>query len=263
MLVVALGVTAELVVPRLLQAQRVEEYSALVGELRQTVSEQAHPHTTLHAATALTYVRHTEGLSVVQAVELLASPVAPEEVTTVADEDVTDELIEELRQSIATVNTEVKQTQHAIVTETERQEFVSQIMAAMLPVLQQTAAAIDDHLAAVEHAGAKAKEDIAERTSLAAMNVRDSAAGDDIAQIQGRIAAYVVAGEASLESHAAVVKAEEEEAEAKRKAEEEAAKRKSSAGSGGGSSCLKYVSTWYGGSRLVTVPCRYLRGGPG
>lgn len=255
MLVVALGVTAELVVPRLLQAQRVEEYSALIGELRQAVSEKAHPHTTMHAATALTYVRHTEGLSVAQAVELLASPVAPEEVTTVADEDVTDGLIEELRQSIATVNTEVEQTQHAIVTETERQEFVSQIMAAMLPVLQQTAAAIDDYLAAVEHAAAKAKEDIAERTSLAAMNVRDSAAGDDIAQIQGRIAAYVVAGEASLESHAAVVKAEEE-AEAKRKAEEEAAKRKSSAGSGGGGSCLKYVSTWYGGSRLVTVPCR-------
>lgn len=339
-LVVALGVTAAAVVPRVLHSQRVEEYTELADQLRAIVNERAEVETTLNAATVLTHVRHSEALSVAhavaalgesdepmlpaeqaqllgetgasaadelgaldvgdapldgadqvltlayieakaaeeqaraaaeeagdevpepelaasladldvdQAIWLLASPVAPDEVTTVADEDVTDELIEELRQSIATVNAEVEQTQHAIVTETERQEFVSQTMAAMLPVLQQTAAAIDDYLAAVEEQAAKAEEDVAARTASAAANVRDSASGQDVAQIQGRIASYVVAGEASIASHAAVVKAEAE-AEAKRQAE---AAEKSSAGGSG--VCTRYVSTWYGGSRLILVPCR-------
>ncbi len=345
-LVVALGITAAVVVPRMLQAQRVEEYTALVGELRLAVTEQAWAQTTLEAATVLTYVHHSEALSVAhavaalgesgepmlpaeqaallgqtgsaaaeelgsldeqaapadgahevltlayveakaaeeqargeaeeagddvpepvlatslaqlnvdQAIELLASPVEPEQVTAVADEDVTDELIEQMRASIAAVEQEIEATQQAIAAETERQEHVSETVVDMLPVLHETAAAIDDYLAAVEEQAAKAEDEVAAKTTSAAASVRDSATSDDVAQIQGRIASYVVAGEASLESHAAVVKAEEEAAEAKRKAEAEAARKRSSAGSGSGGSCLKYVSTWYGGSRLVTVPCR-------
>lgn len=90
---------------------------------------------------------------------------------------------------------EAQATQQAIAAEVERQELMSATVAAMLPALYETAAAIDTYLAAV-------------------------------------------------------VKAEEE-AEAKRQAE--AAKKSSAGGSG---VCTRYVSTWYGGSRLILVPCR-------
>lgn len=112
MLVVALGVTAAVVVPRVLQAQRAEEDTALADDLRVAVGEEARAHTTLHAATALTYVRHGEALSVAHAVAALGAsdgPMLPAEQTQLLGEtgtsatetpgpleDVTDELIEEL-----------------------------------------------------------------------------------------------------------------------------------------------------------------------
>lgn len=315
-LVVALGVTAAVVVPRMLHSQRVEEYSALAQDLQLLMEERAAAETTLNAATVLTYVRHSEALSVAgavaalgdsqepmipaaqaellgstgaqaaqeigavedvaipedgghevltvtyveakaaeqqagaeagdadqdgatvalpaslgglevdQVIELLAAPVVPEPVATVPDEDVTDELIEELRASIASAKKDVATTETLIEAEAARHELLSEAVVSMVPVLHETAAAIDDYLAAVEEQAAKAEEDVAAQTAAAASHVRDSATSDDVAALQGRIASFVAAGEASLTSHAAVVKAEEEAAEAKRKAEEEAAKQR-------------------------------------
>ena len=315
-LVVALGVTAAVVVPRMLHSQRVEEYSALAQDLQLLMEERAAAETTLNAATVLTYVRHSEALSVAgavaalgdsqepmipaaqaellgstgaqaaqeigavedvaipedgghevltvtyveakaaeqqagaeagdadqdgatvalpaslgglevdQVIELLAAPVVPEPVATVPDEDVTDELIEELRASIASAKKDVATTETLIEAEAAHHELLSEAVVSMVPVLHETAAAIDDYLAAVEEQAAKAEEDVAAQTAAAASHVRDSATSDDVAALQGRIASFVAAGEASLTSHAAVVKAEEEAAEAKRKAEEEAAKQR-------------------------------------
>ena len=349
-LVVALGVTAAVLVPRVLQSQRVEEYTALAEELQLLMDERAGAQTTLHAATVLTYVRHSEALSVAEAVaalgeskepmlpatqaellgatgesavqeigavedieapqdgrhevltvtyveakaaeeqaraeaedadqdvpaaalpasvgslevdqviELLAAPVEPELVTTVPDEDVTDELIDQMRESITAVKQDITVTEELLEGEVTRHEFLDETVASMVPVLHDTVAAIDDYLAAVEEQAAKAEEDVAAQTAKAAEHVRDSTDSDDVAALQGRIASYVAAGEASLVSHAAVVKAEEEAAEAKRKAEEEAAKKRaaekkkksSSDGWASGGLC-NYWSPMGGG--MYMAPC--------
>lgn len=342
--VVVLGVTAGIVVPQILHAQRVEEYAVLTDQLRAVMDERAEVETTLRAATALSYARHSEVLSaanavetlgdskepmlpashaaalgmvgasaaeelgpveepggessphtalatayvetreiqenarnaaieageeeptdvlpemfaeltVEQAIELIGDPVAAEPVKPVADDDVTDQEISVMQAQIALAKTEVEQLEAEVAQQLEHHQTVAEAAHMMLPVLQEAAAAVDDFLAAVEDEAAKAEDDVVEKTAAAAERVRDIADSTNLLELHGRIAAYVAAGEASLASHAEVVKAEQEAAEAKRKAEEEAAKKRASSSSGSGL-CTRYVSTWYGGSRLILAPCR-------
>lgn len=194
-------------------------------------------------------------LTVEQAVELIGVPVTPEQASTVAEEDVTDEDIAALQAELAAAEAELEQAEAAVAEQLKRHEAVAAAANIMLPTLQEAAAAIDEFLAAVEEEAAKAEDEVAQKTAAAAERVRESADSTDLSELHGRIAAYVAAGEESLTSHAAVVKAEEEAAEAKRKAEEEAAKKRSSSNAGN-KLCYRYVSTWYGGSRTVLTPCR-------
>ena len=57
--------------------RRVEEYTALTQELQLLMDERAQAQTTLHAATAMTYVRHSEALAVAQAVAALGDSDEP------------------------------------------------------------------------------------------------------------------------------------------------------------------------------------------
>lgn len=82
--VVVLGVTAGIVIPQIQRAQhaqRVEDYTALVEQLRDIYQSQAETETTLHAAAALAHTRHTEMLNAANAVEELGQapePMLPE-----------------------------------------------------------------------------------------------------------------------------------------------------------------------------------------
>gem|GEM_PF-6877255 len=312
--VVALGVTVGVVIPRVIHSQRVAEYTELVEELRLKMDELAEAETALQAATALTHARHSEALLVAnavavlgetqepilpaerteslkdvgtkaadaigtlgelvgsdeelqallttsfienieaekiaraaskeadedvpetavassfaeltidQAIELIATPISPEDVPVVADEDVTPELIVDLRTTIASVTDDIAHVQESIDSESDRQDFLNATVMSMWPALQETAASIHEYLAEVEAAAAKAEKDVAEETAKAAALVRDSSDAEDVLLLHGLIASYISASEISLTSHAEVVKAEE--AEAKRLAEERAAKER-------------------------------------
>src|SRR5690625_7222640 len=80
--VVALGVTVGVVIPRVIHSQRVAEYTELVEELRLKMDELAEAETALQAATALTHARHSEALLVANAVAVLGEtqePILPAE----------------------------------------------------------------------------------------------------------------------------------------------------------------------------------------
>src|SRR5690625_3404023 len=82
--VVALGVTVGVVIPRVIHSQRVAEYTELVEELRLKMDELAEAETALQAATALTHARHSEALLVANAVAVLGEtqePILPAERT--------------------------------------------------------------------------------------------------------------------------------------------------------------------------------------
>lgn len=163
-------------------------------------------------------------MTIDQAIQLIATPIEPEEVTTVPDEDVTVELIEEVKAAIDSVTDDIARTEQAVDAESERQELLSATVTSMLPALQETAAAIDEYLAAIEAQATKANTEVTKQAREAAERVRDIADATDVSLLHGSIAAYLSAGEATLADHARVVAAEEE-AEAKRIAQEAEANR--------------------------------------
>lgn len=346
-LVVVLGVSAGIAVPKMLHAQRVEEYTELAEQLRAVAAERAQVETTLHAAQALTHARHGEALTVAnavvalgetnepmlpadqaqelgqagttavealgplpdaqgddaphvtlasayvdvkaaedaeraqaeedggdlpeptmpaafadltleQAIDLLDAPVEPESVPTVADEDVTDEAIEQIQAVLEAAKNELAVSRQAVDAELALHQELVDTMEPVEVVLRDVANAIDDYLAAVEEEAAKATEDVATKTANAAQQVRDYADSGPVLDLPGAISAYVAAGQESLTSHADVVAAEKAAAEAKRKAEQEAAKKKaSSSGSGGGPAmCSRWQPNFFtGGSDLVWAEC--------
>lgn len=75
-LVAALVVTAAVVLPRVMQSQRVEECTALVAELQQAFDARAVAATTLEAALALTVAQHEEARGLAERVAALGD--APE-----------------------------------------------------------------------------------------------------------------------------------------------------------------------------------------
>lgn len=341
-LVVALGATAAIAVPRVLHSQRVEEYTELAEQLREFAAERAEVETTLYAAVALTHARHSEALSlanavaalgeadepmlpaeqaqhlgdtgaaaveklgplaevtgddepqviltnayvevkaadenaraaaqeagdvlpdatvpgavadltVEQAIDLLGAPVEPEAVPTVADENVTDEAIEQLQAALELAQSELAVARQAVDAELARHQELADAMNPVETALHEVAAAIDDYLAAVEEEAAKAEEDVAHKTATAAQHVRDSADSGALLDLPGAISAYIAAGQQSLTSHADVVAAEEAAAEAKRKAEREAAKKKSSSDGWASGGMCNYWSPMGGG--MYMAPC--------
>lgn len=162
------------------------------------------------------------GVDLGQAVQFIAAPISPSEVPIVSDDAVTAEDIEEIKSAIASVRADIERTQETIDAEVERQDFLGETLGSLLPVLQETAATIDEHAEAVQRDAAKADADVAKKTAEAAQHLQETADAEDVVLLKNSIAAYVSAGEASIASHAEVVRAEEE-AEARRLAEEQAA----------------------------------------
>lgn len=186
-------------------------------------------------------------MSINQARDLIARPIVPEKFTAVADEDITHELIEELKITLDNVRNEVTEVQQALGREEGRHEFIETTMRSLLPVLQETAAAVGEYAEAVEKDTPKAKDAVKEKTSVAALRVRDIATSDDVFLLYERVQSYVTAGEASLADHAKVVKAEEAA-----KAKKRSSQKKSSDGWASGGLC-NYWSPLDGG--MYMAPC--------
>ena len=322
--VVALGVTAGFVVPNVIHSQRIAEYHELVGVMNSALNERAEADATLQAAAALTHARHSEALSlaeavatlgdvkepvlpaahaealrdaassaaaeigplaeiddsdrelhellttlyvetkaveehahkeakeagtqapettmpesigkmsIAQAAQLIDTPLLDAAVEPVEDEEVTAELVEELKASLVSVRSDIASRNDAIAAESTRHEAIDTTVLTMLPKLQEAAATVSDYQEAVEHSAPKAENSATERMRSAAEQALENADSTDVAELYSRVASFVAAGEAALTSHNDVVKAEE--AEANRLAEERAAQERAAQSSGSNAS---------------------------
>lgn len=350
-LIAALVITAAVVVPRIVQTQRVQEYTALATELQQTFDVRAVAETTLEAAIALTVAQYEEARGLAEriaelgdtpepiltaeraeslaeagadaaeaigedpdvedrgvalydalaeavqqlqeedeqaraaadeadeevpspvapasylstelasAVSIMDEPVEPERVDPVADDDVTDEVIDDITSEIEAVRAEVAQLEGRVDDEREKMEGFAEAIAGTLPVLQAAASeAPAQAQRVVEHTEKAPKA--SEEVKAAGARLEGLAESEDVAELRSQIASYVSAAETAQEKHEEVVQREERERQERERQEREARQRANSGGGGGGGStqpqrlCSRYQAGWFGSpGQLVLLPC--------
>ncbi|MFB8387777.1 hypothetical protein ACFC3F_11625 [Microbacterium sp. NPDC055910] len=202
-------------------------------------------------------------IGVSDAVELISAERAPGKAQTVADEDVTPEIIDETGAQVASIRAETGELLALIQAEEKRMaEFDAAIESAM-PVLQAVAEGASAQAAEVTAQTAKAP-DASGVAVAAAQQVNEQASTDDADRILTGLAAYVEATKKAQADHAAVVQREKEEAEAaEAAARAEASRRQASVGGNGGGGgggkksrlCSRYRPSPGGGGSLVLVYC--------
>lgn len=192
-------------------------------------------------------------LTAAQAESLMDLTPTPEQPHTVADADVTDEVIEQAAAQVTTTRTETAELQAAIRAEESRMEELAAAIEAAVPVVRAAADAVPAQAVAVAEGAAKAP-DAAGAATTAAHRVQEVGGADDLARTLDALTAYIEAAQAAQTAHAAEVERERIAAEAARKAP--------SARGGGGATpprgsrlCSRYRPSPGGGGSLVLVYC--------
>lgn len=196
-------------------------------------------------------------LDVADAIRIIDAPLAVEARPTARDDDVTDAVLEQLREELADLEWEREQLRGALHTE---EASMSGIAAALAPAMEALQAAADATPAQVEvllEETGKAPQTHAAVTAAAeaVAEAADAAVGNDVTGLFDRLTAYAAAARAAQDAHVAALEAERAAAAAAAAA----AASRPAASSGGGSSgprlCARYRPDWGGGGSLVLVPC--------
>lgn len=203
-------------------------------------------------------------LDVRSAVGVMGTPPVAENAATVADDEVTTELIEETEAHLASTEDENNQLTALISDEEARMaELTGVVGASALPALRAAAEHASTQAVTIVEQTVKAP-DAAGAAMTAANHAQEVAVTEDAGQILDGLLAYVAAAQAAQTEHAAVVQREQEAAAAAAAAAAaqaaQAAQRGTSARGGESNSkrprlCNRFRPSPGGGGTLVLVSC--------
>ncbi|GEK81033.1 coiled-coil domain-containing protein [Agrococcus baldri] len=209
-------------------------------------------------------------LDVAGATAVLSIEPHPEAAETVADDAVTDEVIEQTQTHLADIERQNEALARSIADEEAGMLALGEALQPAHDALVAAAASATAQAAQIVEQTAKAP-DASEAVTTSAQHAQELGADADAAQLLEALEGYVAAAGAAQTAHAEAVEAERAAAaaaEARAAEARAAAARQAAAGqsrggtsnAGNGSSdsprlCARYRPDWGGGGSLVLVPC--------
>lgn len=190
------------------------------------------------------------------AVTIIGAQSKPEKTKTVADDDITVEVIDAAAEQLASTQQEITRIEGLISTEEAQMAGFRDVITDAVTVLRAAAESTAAQVTQVVETTPKAP-DVSATAIAAAQKVQAIAAENEATQILNGLVAYVDASRAAQTEHAAVVKREKEAAEAAARAK---ASNKTTAKRGGGKSkgsrlCSRFRPSPGGGGSLLLVHC--------